>query len=94
MPCYKRDFRVRGYPRNLVEKLLPEIKFTSGGSALKGNNKTQKDILPFVTQYQPSVSNLKGALLKKWHLRWRRIVIRVHLARASTHYPREFSNCS
>ena len=35
---------------------------------LKGNNKTQKDILPFVTKYRPSVSNLKQALLKKWHL--------------------------
>lgn len=35
---------------------------------LKGKNKTQKDILPFVTQYRPSVSNLKQALLTKWHL--------------------------
>ena len=35
---------------------------------LKGNNKTQKDTLPFVTQYRPSVSNLKQALLKQWHL--------------------------
>ena len=35
---------------------------------LKGNNEIRKDILPFVTQYRPSVSNLKQALLKKWHL--------------------------
>ena len=35
---------------------------------LKGKNKTQKDILPFVTQYRPSASNLKQALLTKWHL--------------------------
>ena len=35
---------------------------------LKGKDKTQKDILPFVTQYRPSVSNLKQALLTKWHL--------------------------
>ena len=34
---------------------------------LKGKNKTQKDILPFVTQYRPSVSNLKQALLTKCH---------------------------
>ena len=57
-------------PRNLVEKILSEIKFKSRGSVLnfcKGNNKTQKDILPFVTKYKPSVSNLKDALLKKWH---------------------------
>ena len=65
---FKRHLRDRGYPRNLVEKLLPEIKFTRRGSVLKGNNKTQKHILPFVTQYRPSVSNLKQALLKKWHL--------------------------
>ena len=56
---FKRHLRDRGYPRNLVEKLLSEIKFTRRG------NKTQKDILPFVTQYRPSVSNLKQALLKK-----------------------------
>ena len=35
---------------------------------LKANNKTQKDILPCVTQYQPSVPNLKEALLTKCHL--------------------------
>ena len=61
---FKRHLRDRAYPRNLVEKLLSEIKFTRRGSVLKGNNKTQKDILPFVTQYQPSVSNLKQPLLK------------------------------
>ena len=65
---FKRHLRDRGYPRNLVEKLLSEIKFTRRSSVLKGKNKTQKDILPFVTQYRPSVSNLKQALLTKWHL--------------------------
>ena len=65
---FKRHLRDRGYPRNLVEKLLSEIKFTRRVSVVKRNNKTQKDILPFVTRYQPSESNLKEALLKKWHL--------------------------
>ena len=65
---FKRHLRDRAYPRNLVEKLLSEIKFTRRASVLKGNNNTQKDILPFVTQYQPSVSNLREALLTKWHL--------------------------
>ena len=50
---FKRHLRDRGYPRNLVEKLLSEIKFTRTCSVLKGKNKTQKDILPFVTQYRP-----------------------------------------
>ena len=65
---FKRHLRDRGRPRNMVEKLLSEIKFTRTGSVLKGNNKRQKDILPSVTQYQPSVSNLKEALLPKWYL--------------------------
>ena len=61
---FKRHLRDRGYPRDMVKKLLSEMKFTRRGSVLKRNNKRQKDILPFVTQYmyQPSVSNLKEAL--------------------------------
>lgn len=35
---------------------------------MKHNNKEEKEILPFVTQYQPSVSILKEVLLKKWNL--------------------------
>ena len=44
-------------------------KFTERESALlKHNNKEEKEILPFVTQYQPSVSTLKEVLMKKWNL--------------------------
>ena len=60
--------RTRGYPNNLVVKILSEIKFTKRESALKQNKQSQKDILPFVTQYQPSVPNIKQALMNKWHL--------------------------
>jgi len=35
---------------------------------LQQKYKSQKDILPFVTQYQPSVPNLKHVLMQKWHL--------------------------
>ena len=35
---------------------------------LKHNNKEEKEILPFVTQYQPSVSTLKEVLMKNWNL--------------------------
>ena len=35
---------------------------------LKQSNKEEKEILPFVTQYQPSVSSLKEVLMKKWNL--------------------------
>ena len=65
---FKRHLWDRGYPRNLVEKLLSEIKFTRRCSVLERKNKTQKDILPFVIQYRPTVSNLKQTLLTKWHL--------------------------
>ena len=35
---------------------------------LKQNNKEEKEILPFVTQYQRSVSTVKEAWMKKWNL--------------------------
>ena len=44
---------------NLIEKILSETKFTGRVSALKQDKQTQKEILPFVTQYQPSVPNIK-----------------------------------
>ena len=51
-----------GYPQTLIENLLSEVKFTKGSlKLLKQNNKEEKEILPFVTQYQPSVSTIKEA---------------------------------
>ena len=53
----------------MIENLLSDIKFTERESALlKHNNKEEKEILPFVTRYQPSVSTLKEVLMKKWNL--------------------------
>ena len=52
----------RGYPQTLIENLLSEIKFTlRGPKLLKQNNKEEKEILSFVTQYQPSVFTIKEA---------------------------------
>ena len=62
---FKKRLRTRGYPNNLIVKILSEIKFTKRESALKQNKQSQKYILPFVTQYQPSVPNIKPALWKK-----------------------------
>ena len=59
---------VRGYPKNLIETLLSDIKFTERVSALQQKYESWKDILPFVTQYQPSVPSLKHVLMQKWHL--------------------------
>ena len=51
------------------EKLLLEVKLTERKAALlKQNNKEEKEILPFVTQYQPLVSIINEALMKKWNL--------------------------
>ena len=65
---FKKHLLDRGYPQTLIDRILSEIEFTGRTTALKQNNKERKEILPFVTQYQPSISNLKEALLKKWHL--------------------------
>ena len=35
---------------------------------LKQNSKEEKEMLPFVTQYQPLVSTVKEALMEKWNL--------------------------
>ena len=37
-------------------------------SALQNKQKTRKRTLPFVTEHQPSVPNLKNILMSKWHL--------------------------
>ena len=58
----------RGYPNNLIDKTLSEVKFSDRKKALKDNTRVQKEILPFVTQYNPSVPNLKHILMEKWHV--------------------------
>ena len=58
----KKRLMDRGYPQTLIENLLSEIKFTlRGPKLLKQNNKEEKEILSFVTQYQPSVSTIEEA---------------------------------
>ena len=65
----KKSLIERGYPQTLIENLQSDIKFTERESALlKHNKKEEKEILPFVTLYQPSVSTLKEVLMKKWNL--------------------------
>ena len=52
----------RGYPQTFIENLLSKVRFTERDSKLlKQNNKEEKEILPFVTQYQPSVSTINEA---------------------------------
>ena len=61
----KRHLRDRGYPRNLVEKPLSEIKFTRRCSVLKGKNKTQKDIFTFCDTIPAISVKLKTSLTHK-----------------------------
>ena len=67
----ENNFRVRlrmgGYPRHLVDHILSEVKFTERESALQQRQKTQNKPLPFVTQYHPSVPDLKRIFMEKWH---------------------------
>ena len=65
---FKLRLRARGYPHNLIDKTLSEVQFSERKKALNDNTRVQKQILPFVTQYNPSVPNLKHILMEKWHL--------------------------
>ena len=65
---FKAKLLERGYPGKFIKKTLSEVNFEDRGRALLQNEKENKRILPFVTQYQPSVPNLKQILLDKWHL--------------------------
>ena len=53
---------------NFIDKTLSEVKFSDRKKALQENTRVRKEILPFVTQYNPSVPNLKHILMEKWHL--------------------------
>jgi len=65
---FKRRLRDRGYADDLLDNTLSEIKFSEGMSALQNKEKTRKRILLFVTEYRPSVPNLKNILMSKWDL--------------------------
>ena len=45
-----------------------QVHFQDRSQAPQQKNKENKRILPFVTQYNPSVPNLKEILMSKWHL--------------------------
>ena len=55
---FKEKLLDRGYPENLIQRTISEVNFED----------RKQPILPFVTQFQPSVPNLKQILMSKWHL--------------------------
>ena len=69
---HKRDFEQRlfnrGYPTTLVHKILTVVQFSDRTGALRNKTKKAKEILPFVTIYNPATPNLKKILMKHWHI--------------------------
>ena len=65
---FKTRLKSRGYPNHLAQRTISEVIFTERQSALQLKSRANKRILPFVTQYQPSVRNLKEILMKHWQL--------------------------
>ena len=56
-----------GVIQNLfLKRTLSEVEDRK--QALQQKRKENTRILPFVTQFQPSVPNLKQILMNKWHL--------------------------
>ena len=64
------------YPKNLVQRTLSEVIFKNRKQALQQKRRTNNRILPFVTQYHPSVTNLKQILMENWHLIERQPLLR------------------
>ena len=83
---FKMWHSARGYPHNLIEKIISEVKFTERKSALQ-QEKVRNRILPFVTTYHPALLNLKNISTSKWHLiqnqplLWEILKERLHLSR-------------
>ena len=58
----------RGYPRELAENILAKVKFSSQNEAVQNKTKTSRNVLPFITTFNPATPNLKRILMKHWHL--------------------------
>ena len=55
-----------GYPQNVSNNTLSEVKFEETTQALLQRNKTKNRILRLVTQYHTTVPSLKEILTRKW----------------------------
>ena len=65
---FKSHLLQRGYPEDLIDTTFSEVNFNDRKLALQQKQKRNLRILPFVTQYQPPVLDLKQILMKNWHL--------------------------
>ena len=65
---FKAHLLQRGYPEDLNNTTLSEVSFKDRKLALQQKQKINLRILPFITQYQPSVPNLKQILMRNRHI--------------------------
>ena len=65
---FKSHLLQRGYPEDLTNTIVSEVNSQNRKLALQQKPKRNLRILPSVTQYQPSVLDLKQILMKNWHL--------------------------
>ena len=77
---FQKHLRERGYPQNLLNLTLSlslsEIHFENKKKALQQESSRGKNILPFVTQNQPSVPSLKSIFMKHWQLIENQLLLR------------------
>ena len=65
----------RGYPRELAENILAEVKFSSRNEALQNKTKTSMNVFPFITTFNPATPNLKKGSYETLALRnWKQII--------------------
>ena len=62
------NFQTKKEKRSRKKRKTRCKNFKEGMSALQNKQKKRKNILPFVTEYRPSVPNRKNILMSKWHL--------------------------
>ena len=65
---FKNHLMEKGYPQNLINNTLTEVKFQERTQALLQRSKTKNAILFFVTQFHQAVPSLKEILTRKWYL--------------------------
>ena len=63
-----RDFEQRLVTATTLPKILTEVQFSDRTKALHNKTRKAKQILLFVTTYNPATLNLKKILMKHWHI--------------------------
>ena len=51
-----------------IPPILTVVQFSDRAKALRNQTKKAKEILPFVTTYNPATANLKKILMTHWHI--------------------------